>query len=203
MADIHSPEFWDSVYRAGQTGWDLGGPTPVFCALAESGRFPPGKMIVLGAGRGYDARLFARHGFEVTAVDFTPEAVRDMRMLAEAVAPVAVLRADLFDLPPLFEGAFDYVLEYVTYCAIDPARRSDYAGVVDRLLRAGGRFIGLLFPIGDHPGGPPFAVAPDELIERLLERGFELQHREFPEASIAPRRGREELVVMTKGAPAG
>ncbi len=29
--------------------------------IASNGRFKPGSMIVLGAGRGHDAREFARH----------------------------------------------------------------------------------------------------------------------------------------------
>lgn len=191
-------DFWQSVYRAGTTFWDLGGPTPVFCAMAESGAYSPGKMIVLGAGRGYDARLFARHGFTVTAVDFASEAVRDMQMLAEKDAPVAAVRADMFALPEFFKGSFDYVLEYVTYCAIDPVQRVAYADVVADLLKPGGRFIGLIFPIEDRPGGPPFGVSPDELIELLTVRGFSLQHRGFPEETIKPRKGREELVVLEK-----
>lgn len=56
----------------------------------------------MGAGRGYDARLFARHGFEVTAVDFAPEAVREMREKNDPAAPVAVIHDDIFDLHPIF-----------------------------------------------------------------------------------------------------
>lgn len=65
MSDVNLPQFWQQSYEEGHFPWDLGGPTPVFQRLVESGRFPAGRMIVLGAGRGYDARLFARHGFVV------------------------------------------------------------------------------------------------------------------------------------------
>jgi len=198
MFETGSAEFWGEVYRRGQTGWDLGGPTPVFRALAEQGEFPPGKMIVLGAGRGHDARLFARHGFEVTAVDFVPEAAREMQRLAEPDAPVVVLQADLFDLDPALDGKFDYLLEYVCYCAIDPGRRGDYADTVARLLKPGGTYLALAFPIGTFDGGPPFAVDPDELVDLLARRGLELVRREWPDESVEQRRGREELVVMVK-----
>lgn len=201
MSDVDSPEFWQSIYKAGATHWDLGGTTPVFCTLAESGKYPPGRMIVLGAGRGYDARMFARKGFTVTAVDFASEAVRDMQMLAKPDAPVAALRADIFKLPPFFKGTFDYVLEYVTYCAIDPSRRGDYADVVADLLAPSGRFIGLIFPLGCHEGGPPFAVDADELVRKFEQRGLRLVHREFPEDSIKPRKGREELIIVEKPGP--
>ena len=191
-------DFWQSVYQSGATHWDLRGPTPVFCGLAENGEFSPGKMIVLGAGRGYDARLFARHGFMVTAVDIASDAVREMHALAEKDAPVAAVRADMFALPEFFAGMFDYVLEYVTYCAIDPAQREAYADLVAGLLKPGGHFIGLIFPIEERPGGPPFAVSADELVGMFAARGLKLVRREYPVDSIKPRAGREELVVCRR-----
>ena len=199
-----SSDFWELFYRNNTTQWDLGGPTPVFCRLAESGQItpehalPPGKMIVPGAGRGYDARVFARHGFTVTAVDFASDAIRDMHLLAEPDAPVAIVHADWFDLPSFFEGTFDYVLEYVAYCAIDPARRAEYAEVVNWLLKPGGRFIGLMFPISHHKGGPPFGVSSHEIIKTLTVQDFTLTHREYPVDSIKPRAKREELIILQK-----
>ena len=74
-----NPHFWDNLYKENQFPWDLGGPTPVFRRLAQEGLLVPGKMLVLGAGRGHDARLFASHAFEVTAVDFSAEAVELMK----------------------------------------------------------------------------------------------------------------------------
>ena len=69
MSNDHTtPEFWEANYRQGQRRWELGGATPVFRRLAESGEFAPGRMIIPGAGLGDDGRLFARHGFQVTAV---------------------------------------------------------------------------------------------------------------------------------------
>ena len=198
MKDHNEPAFWESIYQAGTTGWDMGTPTPVFYRLAYNKVYEPGKMIVLGAGRGYDARMFARHGFQVTAVDFAQEAVEYMREHQDPEHPFEVLHADLFDLPDRLAGAFDYVLEYVCYCAIDPDRRGDYADVVDRLPKPGGFLIALAFPITDRPGGPPFGVSPDEMIQLFEARGFELRRRELPFDSIKPRKGREELLVLQK-----
>ena len=73
--NVNSPDKWDANYEQGTDGWDLGGPAPAFTQLAASGRFTPGPMLVPGDGRGHDAREFARHGFSVTAVDFTAYAV--------------------------------------------------------------------------------------------------------------------------------
>lgn len=203
MSGVSTKEFWQRLYEKGRTGWDLGGPTPVFRRLVEEGRFQPERMIVLGAGRGYDARLFARHGYQVTAVDFAPAAVAALRARNDPEAPLAVINADIFDLNSMLFGAFDYVLEYTFYCAIDPQRRAEYAAIVSDLLAPGGRFIGLAFPIGEREGGPPFAVDPDELITLLEERELRLEHRETPPDSVSPRRGREELLILRKGLQRG
>jgi SAM-dependent methyltransferase len=200
MSDVNSPEFWEAIYQRGAP-WDLGTPTPVFRRLLASGEFEPGRMIVLGAGRGYDARMFARHGFEVTAVDFAAEAADAMRTLAESDAPVEVVQSDLFALPPTLSDTFNYVLEYTCFCAIDPARRPAYSDLVSHLLKPGGSYIALLFPIWDQPGGPPFAVSPQELMGLLSERGFELQRRQTaPPDSVSPRRQFEELLIFQLGA---
>ena len=123
--DVNSPRKWDANYEHNTAGWDLGGPTPVFKRLLLSQQLPPGRMIVLGAGRGHDAREFARHGFQVTAVDFSSEAIREMQRLASPEAPVEILQDDIFALPDRLDHSFDYVLEYTCFCAIAPKRRAE------------------------------------------------------------------------------
>ncbi len=196
--DVNSPNKWEADYERGTDGWDLNGPTPAFKRLATSGRFKPGKMIVLGAGRGHDAREFARSGFQVTAVDFSSYAAREMQRLAGPDAPVEIVQSDLFALPPEFELKFDYVLEYTCFCAIDPQRRSEYADLVARLLKPGGMYIDLAFPLDMHQGGPPFGVAIPEVFTLFGERGFTLLQREILADSVPQRRGLEELLIFQR-----
>ncbi len=196
--NVNSPAFWEEVYQGGRAGWDLGGPTPIFRRLLDRGQFAPGKIIVLGAGRGHDAREFARRGFQVTAVDFAADAARDMRAMADPHAPVEILQADIFDLPRALDGTFDYVLEYTCFCAIDPTRRAEYADLVARLLKPGGIYIALVFPLDDHKGGPPFAISISEILDLFGSRGFNLLERERPKDSVPQRKGIEELLIFQK-----
>lgn len=200
--DVNSSGKWEADYRRGTDGWDLGGPTPVFRRLLASGQFAPGRVIVLGAGRGHDAREFARRGFQVTAVDFTPYAAHEMQRLAEPGAPIEILQADLFTLPHTLDGTFDYVLEYTCFCAIDPSRRAEYADLAARLLRPSGLYIALAFPLDTHEGGPPFAVSAAEIEILFRERGFGLLTREVPVDSVPQRHGLEELLVFQKAGDA-
>lgn len=197
--DVNSPDKWEADYQRRTDGWDLAGPTPALRRIAASGRFQPGKMLVPCAGRGHDAREFARHGFRVTAVDFSPSAVEAMRALAEPAAPIEILQHDMFELPQELDGAFDYVLQYTCFCAIDPKRREEYADLVARLLKPGGVYIDLAFPLDRRAGGPPFAVSEQEITELFAERDFVLVSREKLEDSVSPRRHAEALLVFRKG----
>ncbi len=196
--DVNSPDKWDANYEQGTDGWDLGGPTPVFQRLLRNGQLTPGRMIVLGAGRGHDAREFARHGFQVTAVDFSSRAVREMHRLASPQAPVEILQHDIFTLPETFDHSFDYVLEYTCYCAIDPNRRTDYADLVRRVLRPNGIYVDLAFPLDGRKSGPPFAVSTKEILDLFQARGFRLLSRERPVDSMSARRNAEELLLFQK-----
>lgn len=196
--DPNSPLFWNSNYETGSIPWDLDGPTPIFRRLVHSGILVPGRAIVLGAGFGHDARMLARHGFQVTAVDFASNAVQSMRQLDDPRFPVTILRADLFALPASFSGAFDLVLDYTCFCAIDPGRRGEYADVVTRLLPAGGQFVMLAFPIVRRGDGPPFVVQPEAIMATFTARGFHLELREKPGDSVPSRQGVEELLILRK-----
>jgi len=196
--DVNSARKWEADYTRHTDGWDLGGPTPVFKHLLSSRRFKPGRMIVLGAGRGHDAREFARHGFQVIAVDFASQAVQEMRRLADPAAPVEILQHDIFTLPESLNNTFDYLLEYTCFCAIDPNRRTEYADLVTRLLKSHGLYIDLAFPLDGRKGGPPFAVTEEEIFDLFQKRGFKLLSREKPAESVSPRKHAEELFIFQK-----
>ena len=196
--DVNAAEKWEADYLRGNDGWDLGGPTPVFRKLLDSGQLSPGKMIVVCSGRGHDAREFAKQGFQVTAVDFAPFAVQEMDKLTDSNSPIEILQHDLFALPADINDSFDYMLEYTCYCAIAPHRRAEFADLAARLLKPGGLYISLAFPLSQHTGGPPFSVSVSEVLSLFRERGFELLERKLPPDSVPARRGAEELLLLQK-----
>ncbi len=198
MNGSNHSDFWDSLYKSNNFHWDLGGSTPVFREMVTRAVLKPGKLLVLGAGRGHDARLFAQSGFEVTAVDFSAEAAEYMRQLDDPDFPVEIVQVDFFSLPSAWNGRYDYVLDYTAFYAIIPQRRSEYADLVTRLLKPGGQYIILAFPIGSRSGGPPFVVQPPEIIELFAERGFILQFQETPAVSATGRASHEELLILEK-----
>ena len=207
MAETDLPQFWTDAYAEARDHWDLDGPTPVFIDLLA--RFPeyfPGErstgssVIIPCSGRGYDALLFARHGFSVTAVDIAKPPLDYLEREASAAGlNVSIVHGDMFRLPANHQGFYDYCLEYTCYCAVDPARRDELIQLYWNVLKPGGHFIGLMFPIDPRPGGPPFSIDAPDFEKRMSER-FTLVRSEMPRTSVKPRSGKEVLSVWRKPA---
>lgn len=193
------PEFWEALYQAEDTGWDLGGPSPVLDAAVGLGLLGrPGRVIVPGAGRGHDALRLAAAGFSVTAVDFSASAVQHMRQAAKARGlGIDVLQEDLLALTRLPAGHFDAAFEYTCFVAIDPALRPDYVRVLTHLVRPGGRLLFLAFPLGRTEPGPPHGLTLDELRTRF-SGDWRWVLDTAPPLSPEPRRPAERLVLLER-----
>ena len=175
---------------------------PQMKSLEDVDGGPPPHVAVPGAGRGHDARLLARHGYRVTAFDFAEPAVAEARRLAaaEGVA-IAVEARDVFTLARDHAAGFDAVWEYTCFCAIDPARRDEYARVLHAILRPGGILLACFFPLREGSDGPPFPVSRED-IERVLAGRFTVLEAGPPPRSAERRRGLEWL-VRARREPAG
>jgi SAM-dependent methyltransferase len=189
---------WDDRYGRNDTGWDLGAPAPPIVSLLEQRReeLRPGRILVVGCGRGHDALALAANGFDVIALDFAPAAVAAARARLAGARPRAlVLRGDVRAIP-LPGASVDYVLEHTCFCAIDPADRERYVVEVARVLRPRGRLFGLFYEPA-APGNPPFPVNDAELRERFAP-AFEIEVLERAKGSIERRDGREWLAVFRR-----
>lgn len=193
MTSVASSEFWEAHYQEGRTRWDLGQAAPPFVSLLDSPTAPlPGRMAVLGAGRGYDALLFAQRGFEVIGFDFAPSAIADATALAQNSGISAqYLQRNIFDLPAEFPNYFDYVLEHTCFCAIDPGDRPAYVKLVKSILKPQGELIAL-FWAHSKPGGPPFGATIAEIRE-YFQYDFEIISLSLATNSVAERQGEEYL----------
>ena len=196
--DEDNPKFWENIYKNDDAGWDLGGPTPVFVKISSI--LKPKKLCIIGCGRGYDAVMFAKNNFDVTAVDFAPSAVTSLRILArENKVIINVLEEDIFSLASQYDNHFDYVIEQTCFCAIHPDKREEYEKLVSRILKTNGKLIGLWFPLDKdiNDGGPPYGTTVEE-VKSLFKDGWTLEREEFPKESIKPRRTREKLIIFKK-----
>jgi len=191
-------QFWEDIYLDDDAGWDLGGVTPVFDDIAD--QLSRGKVCIVGCGKGYDAVMFAQKGFEVTAVDFAPSAVIALETISNKEnVNIQILQSDIFALTPEYDSVFDYVIEQTCFCAVNPQRRQEYERLVYKILKPGGKLIGLWFPLDKtiEDEGPPWGITIDE-VKSIFKNGWIIEREEFPEISIRTRKNREKLIIFGK-----
>ncbi len=198
MKKMNNPDFWEDIYKKYDIGWDLGGPTPYFSNIAT--KLEPGKLVILGCGRGHDAIIFAKLNFEVTAVDFAPSAITYLKNLCEQEkVKVNIIQSDIFSLKNSFNNYFDYIIEQTCFCAINPGRRGEYEGLAHRILNSTGSLIGLWYPINKaiKDGGPPWGVSISSLKD-IFEKRWIIKEECYSEFSVEKRKQREKLIIFKR-----
>ncbi len=141
--------FYRLAYRFGRPRWDTAEPRPELEGLLPGRR--PGRALDLGCGTGTDAIYLASHGWEVTGVDFVPEAIATAQTRARAAGSTASFVAG--DATRLRQagvsGPFDLMMDIGCYHAIPARLRDAYAAEVAAVARPGADFY--LAGIADPP----------------------------------------------------
>ncbi|HQW87198.1 MAG TPA: methyltransferase domain-containing protein [Flavobacteriales bacterium] len=179
--------FWEERYHAGDTGWDLGGPSAPLKAYLEQLTDRDLRLLFPGAGRAYEAEHAHRLGFRhVTVIDLTDAPYADLLARCPDFPKDHLLVGDLFQ----HEGTYDRIIEQTCFCALDPALRPDYVRAMHRMLRPGGKLVGVLFNDPLNTDRPPFGGSQGEY-EALFRPVFPRVNFAPCHNSIAPRSGRE------------
>ena len=198
MNNVDDPKFWDNIYLNDNPGWDLNGVTPIFKSLTK--KLKKGKVCFVGCGRGYDAVYFAKKGFDVTAVDFSSLAIKDLKSLSkkESVS-INCIQEDIFTFFERFSNYFDYIIEQTCFCAIHPSRRNEYEMMARTILKPKGSLIGLWFPLDKKidDGGPPWGVTVDE-VKNIFSVDWAIVKEKFHKLSIDSRKGREKFIIFSR-----
>ncbi len=138
---------YEQFYRDHPHG--LGEPTRAFVTFFETYATPRARVLDVGCGQGRDALFIARLGHTVTAVDWSPTGIRDLRRDAarENLAIEAVV-ADIRDVA--WGGPFDVVVVDRTLHMLAPEERS---AVLRALLQT--TVPGSYLLIADEPSNLP------------------------------------------------
>jgi SAM-dependent methyltransferase len=125
----------------------------------SSGIRPGGAVLDVAAGSGRHARLLARMGFEVDAVD------RDRSLFADVPARVALLEADIEAGPWPYAGRLFDAIVVTNYL------HRPLLPVLVESLEPGGLLVYETFARGNErfgkPSNPAFLLAPGELLDAV------------------------------------
>ena len=164
--------FFRAAYLVGFKPWDSGVPPPQLVAVVEgSDALLPQKALDLGCGTGTNSIYMARHGWDVTGIDFVPRAVSvAKRKAAEAQASPRLMVGDVTRLTELGIGTdYSLLLDLGCFHSIPDAGRDAYVRGVTALARAGATLLLFGFVRGDGRASRigPRGLAPAEVAQRF------------------------------------
>ncbi len=134
--------------------WDTGvSPPELLDFIADH---VPGRALDLGCGTGTNVITLAKHGWDVTGIDFAKRAIS----LAKKKAKFYGVNVDLHleDVTNLvsIKGKFDLILDLGCFHSLPPSKRDSLILKVDQLLADNGTYLIYMFiptnPDGFGPG---------------------------------------------------
>ncbi len=168
-AQEEATSWFDDYYKEASKqietiAWAKGEPNPFLTEYLENFTGTPSKAIVIGCGLGDDAFALYLAGFEVTAIDISPEAIAWARERFEG-ADIDFRVADLFNLPDDLLGQFDFVFEAFTIQSLPLALRDRVITAISSLMRPQAKVLAVCNAKLDHEkfDGPPWPLTFNEL----------------------------------------
>ena len=186
--------FWDTQYREGNTGWDIGRVSTPLKEYFDQLKDKSVSILIPGAGNGYEAEYLYNLGFmNVTVVDISPTVINRFKDRVTSFPTDKIINIDFFE----FSGQFDLIIEQTFFCAIVPSLRSEYAEKVANLLKTSGKLVGLMFDVPLNTDHPPYGGNCEEYSEYFAPF-FDIEVMDSSYNSIESRIGKEVFVKMIK-----
>jgi SAM-dependent methyltransferase len=184
--DSSQTVFWTKRWAVGKIPWDCGGIPPSLVSFL--GRIPaPTRVLIPGCGSGYEVRAFHEVGHDVSAIEFSAPAVAHAKEVLGALSQ-RVIHGNFFK-HDFADNRYGLVYERGFLCSLPPARWSDYATRMAKLIPAGGKLVGL-FLYGQEPEPPPYPLTEATAAE-LLGPHFKRVHSEEVTGSVPVYQGLE------------
>ena len=193
-----SADYWQNRYETRQTGWDVGHATEPLRRIIDSLPDTAMRILVPGAGNGYEVEYLWQRGFRnVTVIDLARAPLERLAARLPEFPAARLIEGDYFD----HRGQYDVQLEQTFFCALDPALRPAYVRQAHRLLAPGGRIQGVLFDRTFERPGPPFggSAAAYRILFAPYFRLLQLQtsdHSESTRQEVIINFERREVVVL-------
>lgn len=123
----------------GDPPWDTQISPPELMEFIEKN--PPGRALDLGCGTGTNVITLAKHGWQVTGVDYVARAIRKAERKAQkAGVSVRFIIGDVSKLEKI-DSKFDFVLDIGCYHSLDPGDQDSYVQNLSRITSEGSVFM--------------------------------------------------------------
>ena len=107
--------------------------------------------------------------------------------------PAHIIQEDFFQ----HTGQYDLIIEQTFFSTFPPAMRRNYAQQMYKLLKTGGKLVGVLFQDALFQDHPPFGGFKADYLP-VFEEYFTINYFDTCYNSIPPRAGRELFIHLTK-----
>lgn len=186
--------YWTSRYLEGNTGWDIGYPSPPIKEFVDAWNDKQAMILIPGAGNAYEAEYMHRQGFtNVYVLDISEYPLQQFKKRGPDFPESHLIQQDFFE----HQGQYDLIIEQTFFCALVPTLREQYAKHMHSLLKPEGRLVGLLFDAPMNQDQPPFGGCMREY-RTLFEPYFQFIKFEPCVNSIPPRQGKEMWMELSK-----
>lgn len=186
--------YWEDRWANNQTGWDMGHPSPPIVEYVNQLSNKNIKILVPGCGNAYEAEHLHAKGFtNFHILDIAQEPLNRLHNRLPELRKDQLICSDFFQ----HKDQYDLILEQTFFCAINPVLRSEYVKHAAKLLKPGGKLVGLLWAKEMEIDNPPFGGSLSDYTE-LFSPYFNVITTEIAHNSIKPRLGKELFVIFRK-----
>ncbi|MBK9401196.1 MAG: SAM-dependent methyltransferase [Bacteroidetes bacterium] len=186
--------YWENRYRNRETGWDIGFPSTPLKEFIDTLTNRDIDILIPGCGNAYEGSYLFQSGFrKVKILDYASDPLCTFKSMNPDFPQENLIHDDFFN----HEGHYDLIIEQTFFCALSPELRPAYAEKMERLLKPGGRLVGVLFNCIFEQEGPPFGGEESEY-RQYFDNKFIIHKMEACYNSIPPRAGKELFINLIK-----
>lgn len=190
-------KYWSERYQNSNTGWDIGYPSTPLKEYIDQLEDKTLKILIPGAGNGYEAEYLWKQGFKnVYVLDISEHPLESLKLRISTFPDNQLVKDNFFT----HVGKYDLILEQTFFCSFEPSKvnRKAYAKQINSLLNPKGKLVGLWFNHDVLDGANrPFGGSKEEYLE-YLSPYFETIVFDSCYNSIKPRMGKELFGIFVK-----
>lgn len=207
-------QFWINAWNEGRTGFHLEKFNPKLIHHFPGLRPQPGqKVLVPLCGKTKDLLWLSEQGLKVHGVelyekavesffsenDLTPEKVQDQFFKNYISKNITISVGDFFKLDAF--DSYDFIYDRASLVALPSSMRKNYAEVVTRSLKPGGKYLLVVFEYDQSKmDGPPFSIDANE-VHRLYQDHFTIKFVEVEKVPSNELLNQKVYILEKKGSP--